>query len=107
MGRALTYRLLMMFLLVLLRTGLPRLTRRRRLYCVVEVGAKGWQPAALAVLPMLSLTAAQLLSPTFLKLIELCSQAVVMLRRTARTLAAGLPVCSEHIRPTPAGSSAR
>ena len=93
--------------LLLLRKHLQQLTKRHRPCCAVEAGARCRRLAALLRLPLAELRLLQRLRAQMLMLIGLFLWMLGMLPWMAVSRTAGLPDCSERIRPTPAGSNAR
>ena len=95
--------------LLLLRKHLQQPTKRHRPCCAVEAGARCRRLAALLRLPLAELRLLQRLRAQMLMLmlIGLFLWMLGMLPWMAVVRTAGLPDCSERIRPTPAGSNAR
>ena len=95
--------------LLLLRKHLQQPTKRHRPCCAVEAGARCRRLAALLRLPLAELRLLQRLRAQMLMLMLIGPFLWMsgMLPWMAVSRTAGLPDCSERIRPTPAGSNAR
>ena len=94
-------------LMIFLWTKLRRAPMKRRRLCFAGEVEASQCPAAPPPSPLAARFPLRLLKLPILPMTVLTYRVLTMMREVREKAALGLPVCSERIRPTPAGSSAR